>query len=342
MISNYSFATRSSADQVSGKRLSDLRRHPRPGQEPPTVLPPITEPELVLRESATEYPDSQKQKKIYSITNDFAFKWIFGQAKHEKNCICLLNALLQLEGENAIRSLTFLNPFNLKEFDLEKSSIVDTKVVDGKGHNYCIEIQLVKDDSFVARTVYYLSKLYADQINSGEPYAILKKATCLSILGFDLFKDSNRIQESFEFRNTHGDLILTDTLALHYLDLTKFNKDKPRSLRTRFEKWLHILKYSQIYAMIEKELDEVFKSEEGIQNVVDEIRKINADAEKRQLMETREKTETCLRLMRGYAYQAGLDQKQKEVDLKQKEVESKQIEIDSLRAELEALKRKQS
>ena len=65
------------------------------------------------------------------------------------------------------------------------------------------------------------SKVYTDQLNSGKPYATLKKATCLSILGFDLFKDSTRIQESFEFRNTHGDLILSDTLALHYLDLTK-------------------------------------------------------------------------------------------------------------------------
>ena len=102
--------------------------------------------------------------------------------------------------------------------------------------------------------------------------------------------------------------------------------------------------------MIEKELDEVFKSEEGIQNVVDEIRKINADAEKRQLMETREKTETCMRLMRGYALEKGIEQgielghqqKQIEVDAKQKEVCAKQNEIDQLRAELEALKQKHS
>lgn len=84
----------------------------------------------------------------------------------------------------------------------------------------------------------------------------------------------------FEFRNKHGDLTLDDTMALHYLDLTKFDKDKPKNLCSRFERWLHILKFGERYVNIKKRLS----NEEGVLEVVAEIRKINADDEKRQLM----------------------------------------------------------
>ena len=61
----------------------------------------------------------------------------------------------------------------------------------------------------------------------------------------------------------------------------------PHDLHARFEKWLHALKFDELYGKMNVELDEALKKEEGVEDMVRDLKKINADAEKRQLMITR-------------------------------------------------------
>ena len=92
---------------------------------------------------------SKGEPRIYSFLNDFVFKWIFGQEKNSKFTICLLNALLHLERGRKIREVTILNPFNEKEFKDEKLSVVDVKVQDHQGRIYIVELQVLRDRSFL-------------------------------------------------------------------------------------------------------------------------------------------------------------------------------------------------
>jgi len=248
---------------------------------------------------------SKGEPRIYSFLNDFVFKWIFGQEKNSKFTICLLNALLHLERGRKIREVTILNPFNEKEFKDEKLSVVDVKVQDHQGRIYIVELQVLRDRSFVQRSIYYLAKVYSRQLKAGQHYRNLQPVTAISILGFNLFKRSDRIQEIFNFTNQEGTLKLDKTLELHYLDLTRFNKDKPRSCSTRFEKWLHVLKFGHLYGKMETELDDELKAEEGVSDMVSEFKKINADAEKRQLMEAREKNRDALKIIKNDSFTRG-------------------------------------
>lgn len=95
-------------------------------------------------------------------------------------------------------------------------------------------------------------------------------------------------------------------MELHYLDLTKFSEKKPYMLRSRFEKWLHVIKFGELYGRMSAKLDEKLCREEGLEEMVKELQKINADTEKRQLMETREKTRTILNTIKSDAYARGL------------------------------------
>ena len=250
-------------------------------------------------------PVKSPKIKIYSFLNDVVFKWIFGQPVHSRNTICLLNALLMLTGRRQIKSVTILNPFNDREFKEDKLSVVDVKVQDHEGALYIVELQVLRDPNYVKRSTYYLAKLYTRQLRSGQSYEKLQPVTVISILGFNLFKRSEKIQEIFLFRNQEGTLSLEKTMALHYLDLTKFKEKKPRNLRTRFEKWLHVLKFGELYGKMDAELDEALKMEEGVEDMVKDLKKINADAEKRQLMETREKTRTVLKSIKNDSYSRG-------------------------------------
>jgi predicted transposase/invertase (TIGR01784 family) len=71
---------------------------------------------------------------------DFAFQKTFGSIENKICLISLLNAILDLP--NPLVDVTLESPFNLKDFDEDKLSIVDVKARDEQGAIFHIEIQL--------------------------------------------------------------------------------------------------------------------------------------------------------------------------------------------------------
>ncbi len=243
--------------------------------------------------------------KIYSILNDFAFQWIFNQPGREPILKSLLNAILHLQGADRIVEIQYLNPFNPARFEDRKKSIVDIKVKDELERWYEVEAQVIRDPSFVERTAYYVATLYASQAKRGEDFSQLTSATGISILNFRLFPQSQKVQEIFRFRNDDGSIILDDTMTLHYLDLTRFNRKRSETLRTPLEKWLHIMKFSRAYAKIRMNLNEIFPEDEEIAMAITEHQKINADEEMRRRMEDREREAFDIAVIRGAAFKQG-------------------------------------
>ena len=245
------------------------------------------------------------QPKIYSMLNDFAFQWIFGRRGNEKLTISLLNAILHLEKDNRICVLEFLNPFNMRQFKDQKLTIVDVKAQDEKGRWYNIEAQVHEHDGFVFRTALYVALLYSRQALAGDDYTRLSPATGISILGFNLFRQSEKIQEFFEFRNRDGSISLPDTMALHYIDLTKFPRKRPDRLLTPFEKWLHVMKFSTVYGKIGTEIPELLAEEEAIVMAINQHQQLNASDKMRRRMECREKEAFDIAHIKGSAYDRG-------------------------------------
>ncbi|OGK12088.1 MAG: hypothetical protein A2W80_09785 [Candidatus Riflebacteria bacterium GWC2_50_8] len=243
-------------------------------------------------------------RKVFSLLNDFVFKCVFGQEKNEALAICLLNALLKNSGSRKITSLEFLNPFNLKEAAEQKASVVDVKVRDGENRCYIIEVQVCRHKFFVPRTVYYLARLYSGQLLVGEDYSALQTSTGISILDFDLFEDCAEMHNIFEFRNRQGTLNLPETMILHYIELQKFSRNKPRHLKTPFEKWLQVLKFSEKYITMGS-LPDYLANEEGVAMAVSQLKKVNADREMRQILEAREKEARFVSMMKRIANEEG-------------------------------------
>ena len=78
-------------------------------------------------------------------------------------------------------------------------------------------------------------------------------------------------------------------MEIHYFELRKFRQDKPHGLRTPFEKWLHVLRFGDIYDVGGSELPKSLNEEEGIAMALNEMRRAYASSEVRELMESREK-----------------------------------------------------
>jgi len=87
-----------------------------------------------------------------------------------------------------------------------------------------------------------------------------------------------RILSVIDWRNKHDktNRVLTDLLEYHFVELSKFDGDKPTKLRSKFEKWLHILKFGNYYRSID-ELPEELRSEKGICEVISNMSNANTD-----------------------------------------------------------------
>jgi len=73
-----------------------------------------------------------------------------------------------------------------------------------------------------------------------------------------------------------------------YIELLKFKKDRPSLLRTPFERWLHVLKFGELYARELEVLPAELKQEEGVEMAIERMRRARASDEVREMILVRE------------------------------------------------------
>ena len=181
------------------------------------------------------------------ILNDVLFKIVFGSEGSAPLLRRLLNALLSLDGLEQIEELDILNPHLDKSFIDDKGPILDVKARDKKGRRYNIEVQLSTGaGDYLERSLFYSTRFFAEQLQSGCPYSSLKKTVTISLLDFVLFPTLPSLHSRFFLWEPEQEHCLTELLELHYIELPKFSVSKAHHLRTRFEKWLYFLKFSEL------------------------------------------------------------------------------------------------
>jgi len=115
-------------------------------------------------------------RKILSPLSDLVFKALFGREKKESKLILInfLNATLHLQGQAKIQEITYLNPFNIQNFEGDKTSILDLKVKTEEGKRINIEVQVNKEDDFRKRSLYYWAKCIQKPFQNPKPIYPLK------------------------------------------------------------------------------------------------------------------------------------------------------------------------
>ena len=134
---------------------------------------------------------------------DVVFRKLFGSEENKECLISLLNSVVN--PSPPIVDVTIKNPFNLAAYLGAKESILDIKAVDGEGVWYDIEMQIEAHILYGRRALYYLSKTYADQLETGEDYARLHTTIGIHFLDFRYFDDA-RIVRQFVLQDTETGL----------------------------------------------------------------------------------------------------------------------------------------
>ena len=79
--------------------------------------------------------------KFVDITNDIAFRKIFGNESKKKSLISFLNAVIDFPKNEQVVDVEITNPYQLGKLSGGKSTIVDVKAKDKKGNIHPLTVK---------------------------------------------------------------------------------------------------------------------------------------------------------------------------------------------------------
>lgn len=208
---------------------------------------------------------------------DFAFKELMTDADIR---IGFLSAILNLKPQE-IKHTDILNTYLKKEHEDDKQGILDVRISMNDDTEIDIEIQVAKFPSWQARSLFYWSKMYSEQIQSGQDYDTLKKCISISILDFELLSINN-FYSCYHLAEDTEHSIYTDKIEFHVIELPKIPEElKNDNLILLWAKFLN--------AERKEEFEMIAKKDAYIEKAYQHLQVISQDKEKRLEYETREK-----------------------------------------------------
>ncbi len=173
-------------------------------------------------------------------TVDCVFKAILGKEENKNLLIHFLNAILQRKGTARIVAVRIANPYNEREFQQGKLSIVDVKAFDQQGRTYQIEIQRAIHAGMAARILFTWCAIYHASLRKGGSFLELRPVIAIWMLRDSLFPQVASYHLPFEPYNRTHRLRLTDHFQIHLLQLPKWRLRKQRP--DARDRWLYFFK----------------------------------------------------------------------------------------------------
>lgn len=210
---------------------------------------------------------------------DFAFKEIM---EDEKARTGFLASILQID-PNDIKETRILNSNLRKLHENDKLGILDVRILMNDDTQIDTEIQLSELKIWSDRALFYISKMYTDQIGKGQKYDVLKKCVSISILDFVLFENEPEFYSRFHILEDTRHFLYSDKMEFHVIELPKL-PDNLRDDSGRIELWAKF-----INAEKKEEFDMIAEKDPYIQSAYEHLQVISQDEQKRLEYEARQK-----------------------------------------------------
>jgi predicted transposase/invertase (TIGR01784 family) len=244
------------------------------------------------------------------ILNDFAFQKAMGEKGDETQLLAFLKAALERTGKGSLESVEILENKDLPaEIMGGKSGKLDVlaKLPDGSKVN--IEVQIKNQYNIEKRSLYYWSRKYAWNFQSGSDYHELAPVIAVNIVDFGLFPIDDFHTSYHLWEDRHKDVMLSDACEIHFLDMVKFRKIKDYSLEDPLHRWLVYFDERSPAELVE----EVVKMDAAIQLAQDKLEMIARDPELLRAYEQYEKAASDWTSGINGAKREGREEEQKEI-----------------------------
>lgn len=219
-----------------------------------------------------------KDNFLMSPKVDYCFKELLAYPEIRKGFVA---AILNKDPEE-IAETTLMPTILSKDTEDGKYGILDVRVRMKNGSQMDLEMQVTPFEFWNNRVIFYLSKMYAEQVKEGDKYKNLKPCIHVSILNFNLFHEDRTCFREIAFCDLTTKQKYTDLLEIYVLELKKLppeQKEEPLII-----KWMRFLA---------AESREDFEKMAGEDNYINEayevLQKLSADERKRLEYEARQK-----------------------------------------------------
>ncbi|WP_297424630.1 Rpn family recombination-promoting nuclease/putative transposase [Clostridium sp.] len=210
---------------------------------------------------------------------DFAFKKLFGSEENKGILISFINSIVS--EENKIENIELKNPYNISNYRKGKMTILDIKAVDEKGIWYDIEMQIAEQGYYDKRALYYWSKVYSDQIESGDDFELLRKTIGINILDFNYLKEED-FHNIYRMYNEKTKEEFSDLFEMHFIELNKFKKDY-KEIKTALDRWVSFL--NRAYEIDKDEIPKELEEDENIKKAIEKLDIMYLNKEEREIYE---------------------------------------------------------
>ncbi len=244
---------------------------------------------------------SHNHDKMYvKPTSDTFFRYLFAAEKRRNLLLSFINAVHSDSGFPNIVEVTVTDPHKPREHPMDKESVLDISAKDETGRLYDIEVQTEGAEAFKYRSLYYWARIYTGQIEIAMPYEDLRPAIYIGLLDFPLFGDVAKKRLEFLLKKIEdNDLVLTDHLIMHFLQVRRAEKE---NVFSKLEKWLAFFRYE---GRIEEEDMRVLLNDKDINDAHKAYEHFTQDDELKSAYEAHLKWKLTQGLLRNDAMKKG-------------------------------------
>ena len=185
----------------------------------------------------------ENDKYINPLT-DFGFKKLFGTELNKDLLIDFLNQILPKNKK--VKDLVYSSTDKTGATKKDRKAIFDLYCTSPQGDRFIVEMQKAKQTYFKDRSVFYSTFPIQEQAERGDWNFKLNPVYSIGVLDFEFDdepsdKENISLHHIIELKNQKGE-VFYDKLKFVYLELPKFTK-KVEELKTRYEKWLYVLRH---------------------------------------------------------------------------------------------------
>jgi predicted transposase/invertase (TIGR01784 family) len=181
--------------------------------------------------------------RFLDVKTDYAFKKVFGSENSKYSLISFLNSIIYKNRDTKILDLTIVDPYNIPMLEGMKDTYVDVKAKLDNNTTVIIEMQVLNHQGLEKRILYNATKTYSIQLSKNEDYHLLEPVIGLTILDFNMFKDSNKVISSFRLLEQEDYRKYSDDIELIFVELPKFDKEIDE-LEDITDQWIYFVKNS--------------------------------------------------------------------------------------------------
>jgi len=243
--------------------------------------------------------------KNFSRLNDYFFKNLMGKDERKGLALDFLNSIVELEDNKYFVDLKFLNTEKTPDKIDGKLSRLDIQAQTDDGTFWDIEVQVSREDYMPERSLFYLSRIYGNQLNSGEKYPVLKRTIGINLLNFNL--DQLKTLSSWHnyccFCVPNTNVVVTCHLEMHFLELPKIKISDIKKLK-KAEQWGAY--FSGKYT--DKDMEVLAMNNPVIKQALDYEAYFNSNDELRKEYLAREEAILDERIRHGYSHQRGVQE----------------------------------